>query len=175
MEFIKATLDDLDIAFNIIEDARGRLKEAGLLQWNTGDGYPSILDIKNDILNGHLYLAKDDKILGVAALIGGLDPSYVEINGKWLTNGDNYLAIHRVAISNSAQGRNIGSFILNQSKDVAKQLGHLSIKIDTHKDNHKMLRLLDKCGFIHCGEITVESDIDSKREAFEYIIKKSLD
>lgn len=166
-----ATLADLDEAFQIIEEARYRLKQAGSLQWNTGDGYPSYETLKNDILNHQLYVYETTSLLGLAALIPGLDKNYVHIDGKWQTSGDNYLTIHRIAIANKALNQSIGFKIIEGAKEVAKNMNLTSIKADTHKVNKPMLKLLDKSGFIHCGEITLlDSDIDNKREAFEYVL-----
>ncbi len=171
MIFRQANLNDLNEACQIIEQARFRLKQTGSLQWNTGDGYPSRETILNDIKNGNLYVCQENNLLGLAALIQGYDENYGVINGKWITEENNYLTIHRIAVSDAALGSGVGHFIIDEAKKLAKKAGLISIKVDTHKINHAMLSLLNKTGFKHCGEITLaELDIDNKREAFEYVL-----
>lgn len=53
----KATLDDLDAVYEIIENARQLLKEDGSDQWQKG--YPSKLSMQQDIEADSCYLSID--------------------------------------------------------------------------------------------------------------------
>ena len=42
---------------------------------------------------------------------------------------------------------------MKKAEETALQHNVHSFKIDTHKDNHFMIQLLEKEGFTYCGEI----------------------
>jgi RimJ/RimL family protein N-acetyltransferase len=96
------------------------------------------------------------------------EPTYNEIfEGEWLGNED-YIAIHRVAISVKNRGSGISTAIINYASDYAKSLGRASLRIDTHSGNKVMRRMLEKNGFIHCGTIYLENG--DPRVAYEKVL-----
>lgn len=168
MKLELANITDLDKVMLIINEARYRLKSQGLSQWNTKDGYPTILDMEKDIFYNHLYVVRNEQdILGCMAIIKGIDENYQTINGKWLSDNE-YITIHRIAVGNKALSKHIGAFMIDEAKKLLDIYQVDSIKADTHKDNKIMLKLLLNHGFIHCGQIELKSREDNKREAFEY-------
>lgn len=171
MELIrKATTSDLNEVMEVIEDARLYLKESGSLQWNTPDGYPTSSDMLKDIQNEHLYVyIKDNKILGCAALVSGIDENYNEIEGAWGNLETPYLQIHRIAFKREARGTNAASMMMNYAKELMMNLGLSSIKGDTHKINKAMTKLFIKSGFKYCGVIKLlRTPVDNLRDAYEY-------
>ena len=70
---------------------------------------------------------------------------------------NDYVAIHRVAISVSRRGSGISTAIINYAAEHAKKLGRASLRIDTHEGNVVMRRMLEKNGFVHCGTIYLEN------------------
>jgi len=87
------------------------------------------------------------------------DSTYTKINGAWLSDAP-YSVIHRIARAKNAKG--IGAFCINWCLEKAK-----NIRIDTHKDNAPMLKLLDNLGFTYCGIIWLENG--DERLAFQKI------
>ena len=127
-------------------------------QW--GDNKPSKETLERDIVTESLYKVVDfDEIVGAFALIYGEDKTYLEIDGKWL-NDEPYATLHRVASSGKARG--IMSEIIKFSEEKYENL-----RIDTHKNNHKMLDKIRENGFTYCGVIKI--DDGSPREAFQKI------
>lgn len=130
-----------------------------LTQW-TG-GYPSSDIIACDINCGQCFVGVDERneIRFVFTLIPGDDPAYAKIHdGAWLIEGA-YATLHRVASDGSLHG------VLERCVDFAKSLyPGLSLRIDTHADNHPMLRAIARCGFRRCG--TIRLDDGSPRTAF---------
>ncbi len=138
--------------------ARQFMKENGNPdQWK--DIFPELKTIENDIEVGNHYLCldEDDNILVVFAYIYGDDPTYHEINGKWLNNGP-YGVVHRIASSNRRSGA--AYYCL----DWAYQQCH-NLRIDTHQDNVPMQNLIRKLGFDYCGIIKTHDGTD--RLAFQ--------
>lgn len=151
----KSTKNDLTALMTIFNEARGTIAKLGINQWQ--DGYPQEEVISEDIENERSYLVEvDDKICAVFALFTDGEPTYDKIyNGSWLTgdNRDDYIAIHRVAVSVAKRGSGISTAIIKYAEDFAKQNNKKSIRIDTHEGNVVMRRMLEKHGLAHCGII----------------------
>ncbi len=146
MEIRKTDRSDLDGILKIYESARQyMLEHNNPNQWV--DGYPDEKTILTDIENNHHFVCVDDnRLLGCFAFIEGDDPTYKEIiKGKWLDDNP-YSVIHRIAVLE--HGKGIGSICIDWCISRYK-----NIRVDTHKDNISMQRLLIKKGFKYCGVI----------------------
>ena len=154
MEIRKATYADLGSLMKVFEGARAIMRASGnLLQWH--NGYPSEDIVRNDIDNGHCYVAcEGDTIIGTMAFIPGPDPTYSYIEGNW-PNENPYYVIHR--ISTAAPGRNIARTLFDWAFANIASLGYDTIRIDTHRDNCIMKHILTKNGFVECGVIYLEN------------------
>jgi ribosomal protein S18 acetylase RimI-like enzyme len=172
--FRKANTSDLDQILKIVEDAKQYLKESGSNQWNGPTGYPNIIDFKLDIENNNLYvLTSSNKVIGFEALIIGIDENYLEIDGNWLTNSNNYMSIHRIAISKEYRNKHIAKYLIQNAINLAINLNLDALRGDTHKLNIPMQKLFLSQNFKHCGTIKIISTtIDNLRLAYEYVIKK---
>ena len=145
MEFRKAIKSDLDNIMIIIKEAQKYFKENNIDQWQ--DNYPNEETILNDINNETSYvLVNDNDVVATASISFEEEKNYKNIDGNWLTN-DRYVVIHRVAVSNDYKGLRLSSTILDNTKALALKNNIHSIKIDTHKDNKAMQRVLAKNNF----------------------------
>ena len=164
MEIRKANLRDIPCIMKLYEQGRKFMREQGnKSQWE--ENYPSRTLIESDIAMGNSYLCLDqDSPCVVFYYREGEDPSYAYIeDGSWLDHTP-YGVVHRIASSQSVRGA--ASYCLEWAFE---QCGNL--RIDTHKDNIPMQRLLQKNGFIHCGTIYVEDH--SKRMAYQKKLQTS--
>ena len=102
----------------------------------------------------------EGEVVAVFYFAGGPDPTYGTIyDGEWISD-EPYAVIHRVAVKH--HGRGIIDFIFSECFNAA---GHL--RIDTHRDNLPMQKVLKRAGFEYCGIIHLESG--AERMAFEKI------
>ena len=174
MQIRNATLTDLDAVMNIIEEARRTIALLGIDQWQNGT--PNRAMIEEDIALGQgIVVLRDGAIVGTFALIQNGEPTYNVIeDGSWMipdrdAAGDwSYLAIHRVAISVAHRGSGISTAILDYAADTARSLGRRSLRIDTHKGNAVMRKMLARHGFVHCG--TVHLPNGDPRVAYEQLL-----
>jgi len=165
LEFRKAIAEDSSVIWQILQDAITRRKNDGSRQWQ--DGYPNLETVKSDIEKGFGYvLLVDGTVAGYSALIFNNEPAYNDIEGEWLTNGE-FLAVHRVAISDKFAGQGLSKKIFSFVEDVAKENNTFSIKVDTNFDNPAMLSILEKLGYQYCGEVHFRG---SARKAFEKVL-----
>lgn len=169
MEIRKATTSDLEQIMIIYEGARAFMAEHGNpTQWGTTE--PPRFKIEQDIADGTCYVcverkqetegieidldkkekkAELDQIEAVFYYRIGDDPTYKRIyEGKWL-NDHMYGVVHRIASAGHVKGA--GTFCLRWAYE---KCGNL--RIDTHKNNIVMQKLLKKLGFVCCGVIRIE-------------------
>ena len=163
----KATIAETKEIVDIYASAQAFMEAHGNPQWVKG--FPDENDVRGGIFGGILFcvIAKDE----IAAVFAAVDHdgNYDEIEGKWLTKG-NYLAVHRVAVSEKYRGSGAAKFVLNYAaEELARTRGKTSIRIDTHEMNKPMRSLLASQGFTECGNVYISRDY-SLRIAYEKIL-----
>lgn len=159
MKIRLAKYSDLPSIRRIMKAAKEKMvKDGNTFQWVEED-YPEKL-IPQDIDKKQYYVLEFDNIVHACfAFILGEDVTYKVIEGAWLNNHP-YGTIHR--LGSDGEIKNVFPVILNFC------LSHkLDIRIDTHKDNKRMIHLLNKHGFVRCGVIHIIDNSD--REAFQLI------
>lgn len=157
----KAKLEDLPYILKIYEVARNYMKENGnATQWM--NNYPPKELLEEDIKEGILYVIKKDNVPhSVFAFIIGEDPTYINIEGKWLDDSL-YGTIHRIA----------GDGVIKHSLLKAINFGLTKInhlRIDTHENNKLMNESLLKYGFKKTGLIICSDG--TPRIAYEFLSK----
>lgn len=134
-------------ANEIYEKAREFMRAAGNNdQWNSA--YPGIKDIKDGMEKGHSYVCCDgDEVVATFHFeTEADDPTYrVIYDGAWKST-EPYAVMHRVAVK--YHGRGIIDFCINEC---FKRFPNL--RIDTHRDNIPMQKVLARNGFEYCGII----------------------
>ena len=167
MKFRKTIIEDINNIMKIINEAKEYFRKNKINQWQ--NGYPNRDTIYTDIKNNSSYvLESKNEILATAMVSFEEDKTYRNIyNGEWVNNGD-YAVIHRIAVSEKSKGNGVASTIIKEVENLCKENKVNSIKIDTHKDNISMQKLLAKNDFKYCGIIYLEDG--SERIAFEKII-----
>ena len=145
MTIRKTTPADLDAVMEIYAYARAYMKDSGNPnQWH--DAHPPRALIEKDIKAGLSYVYEQDgKIAAVFYFNVEEEPTYSKIDGQWL-NDEPYGIVHRIARGPGAKGA--GSACLEWC---AAQ--YPNIRIDTHRDNTAMLKLLENLGYVYCGVI----------------------
>ena len=161
----KAQIPEAEIIWQILQQAIERRRKDGSNQWQ--DGYPNQEVVKTDISLGKGYVLEiDNAIAAYAALVFNDEPAYYEIIGDWLTN-DDFLVIHRVAVSDDFLGKGIAVLLFQKLEDFAMENQVFSIKVDTNFDNLAMLHILEKLDYQYCGEVYFRG---SARKAFEKVL-----
>ena len=155
MQISRMKHTDLDQVMDIYKASMEFMKQNGnTIQWPTGFLNREL--IETYIEKDGYVVTENDKIVGVFVL-SDHEQAYDNINGTWL-NDEPYGVIHRVASGGSRTG--VGQFILDWCLD---KVGN--IRIDTHRDNAPMLRLLEKNGYKYCGRVSFENR--GERMAFQ--------
>ena len=164
--------EDLPAILTIAADARNVLKRRGIDQWQ-GD-YPNGETFLADMQRGECYVVlHGEEIAGIFTLTTLPAPEYNDItDGKW-TPDLTYCVLHRSAVSAKYRGTAVTAFLFRSIDDAARSYGVQSIRVDTHRKNKSMKRILTESGYRYHGNVLVESEPghDPARQAFEKILK----
>ncbi len=178
MEIRKTETSDLDRIMLLFDMARATMKALGIDQWQ--DGYPYRENIEEDINNGESYVVTDGgEIVATFMLMKRNEPTYdIVYDGKWLDDGEKYATVHRITVAPdmreraaSREGQTpVSKVIMDYAKAYARKNGLTSgVKIDTHKGNIAMRKMLEKNGFVHCGSILLEDG--KERVGYQFLAK----
>lgn len=165
----QATMADLPQITKMVEGGRRFLATQSINQWQ--GIYPNTSVLVDDIQRQHTFvLVEESEILGSAALIPGIDPTYQDIvTGQWLTVDANYLAIHRVAVATGHHGEHISEQLIKQLfTEVDKIKLFESMRIDTHPQNKAMQYVIEKCGFSRVGSVNLAASGKPDTNNFAY-------
>lgn len=166
MIFRQATPHDLPTIYEILEGAIRRLGAMGVDQWQ--HGYPNRARIAQDVADGVGYvIEEEDRVVAYGAVIFTGEEAYRAIEGRWLTEEENYVVVHRMCVAEEVVGHGFGRRFMEAAEQLSR--GRVqSFRVDTHADNRVMQALLPRLGFTPCGIIYFES---RRLVAFEKIIE----
>ncbi len=140
-----ARKEDLARCMEIYAAAQRFMVKAGNPnQWEPG--FPPEAQIAEDIAGHHLMVWTDaeDVPQGAFAYLPGPEPDYAKI-----------------------YERGIGSAMMRWALEHAEKEG-VALRVDTHKDNVPMQKLIRRCGFVFCGIIHLSRTGD-ERVAFTHV------
>ena len=149
MEIRHTRTDDLSALRTIFDNARRFMVRTGNPnQWEVG--FPPQAVLEADIQAGCSYVCVEDgRILATFFFSTAGEPTYRVIReGAWLDAAP-YGVVHRIAAAE--QGHGAAAYCLDWC---LAQCGN--IRIDTHRDNKPMQRLLARLGYAYCGLIALE-------------------
>lgn len=159
----KATHNDITRILEIYNSAKNFMHTHGNPnQWN--GTYPDKDLLRADVEKGHLYVMYDEKntVYACFALIGGIDATYLEIDGKW-TSDEPYGTIHRIAGDGTVHG------VFAECAAFARTI-YRHLRVDTHEDNKPMQRAVLRDGFKYAGIIYLENG--DPRLAYDWVFKE---
>ena len=149
MEIRHTRTDDLPVLRTIFDNARRFMVRTGNPnQWE--EGFPPQAVLEADIQAECSYVCvEDERILVTFFFSTAGEPTYRVIReGAWLDAAP-YGVVHRIAAAE--QGNGAAAYCLDWC---LAQCGN--IRIDTHRDNKPMQRLLARLGYAYCGLIDLE-------------------
>jgi len=167
-QFRKANTSEIPQIWDILQQAIIRRKEDNSTQWQ--DGYPNPKVIQKDIEKGvGFVLTEGETVIGYSAVMVNDEPEYAKIEGKWLTK-DDFVVVHRVAISEKYLGQGLAKKIFGFIEEFALSNNIYSIKADTNYDNIAMMKIFEKMGYTYCGEVYIRGN---SRKAYEKVLAEA--
>ena len=171
MEITKTTAADIESLMEIFREAQGTIAALGIDQWQ--NGYPSTPVVEEDVEKQQSYSVRHEgRVCGTFVLVD-YEPLYDNIeDGHWRSGDESrdYLAMHRVAVAVAMRGQGVPTRMIDFAAKLALEKGKRSLRIDTHRGNVVMRRMLEKNGFRLCGIIHLANG--DPRVAYEKIISE---
>ena len=173
LSFRPAKEADMGEILRIVGDARASLKRHGVDQWQ--GPYPDEKAFLFDMDRGECFLLlHGEEIAGFFTLSTREEKCYEEItDGKWTADLP-YCVLHRAAVAAGYRGSGMAEHMMKCVEEQARRFGRRSIRVDTHRKNKAMQRLLRESGYRYRGNVrvVVEPGHDTARQAFEKLLKK---
>ena len=161
-----AEVRDQDAILTVVAHARAAIRALGIDQWQ--DGYPEPEVIEADIALGigHVFEISG-QVAAYLALADAPEAVYAGIDGAWLCGGP-YLTVHRMCIDDGFRGTGLSREMFAFAEAAARERSFASVRVDTHRGNIVMQKLLAKCGFTRCGTVAYPVNAgDPIRVAYE--------
>ena len=173
LSFRPANEADMGDILRIVGDARASLKKHGVDQWQ--GPYPDERAFLFDMERGECFVVcHGEEVAGFFTLSTREEKCYGEItDGKWTADMP-YCVLHRAAVAAGYRGGELAEYMMKCVEKQAETYGLRCIRVDTHKKNKAMQRLLRGSGYRYRGnvQVLVEPGHDSARQAFEKLLKK---
>ena len=119
------------------------------------------------------YLRYGEAVCAYFCLSDRPEPAYDALtDGKWRSEAP-YCVIHRNAVEASFRGTGLSDRLIAEAERIARATGAAALRVDTHRHNEAMKKLLGRAGFTYRGNILVSigEGHDPRRQAFEKLLK----
>lgn len=167
MELRLAREEDREIILKIYDDGSKKLKSLGLDQWQ-GKDKPNLDNFKELIENKNIFVLEDERKVVSTVIIYDYDIDYENnLDGTWQSPSP-YVALHRIGTLESARKNGYGRKIIEMSESYARENNFKSVRIDTHRGNKDMQRLLSSLSYKYVGIVYLGGK--NERLAFEKVL-----
>lgn len=151
MKIRLARKEESNKVFDIYLDAKQKLEESGIYQWN--DYYPTLQLIENDIENRYLYVIEENNLLYGAVNISEIqEKAYAKIN--WEFTIGKVLVVHRLVISPHHRGVGLGRQLMDYVEQYALINDYASIRLDVYSKNELATLMYKKRGYLTRGTVS---------------------
>ncbi|MCD7739108.1 MAG: GNAT family N-acetyltransferase [Lachnospiraceae bacterium] len=152
----KAGPGDAQACADILNAGRLFQREQGFVQW--ADNYPNMDSVREDIASEKGFVLKVDGKIAAYLYIGfDGESAYDVIRGAWRTK-EPYAVIHRVAFDREYRGLGLSKAMFELAEKYILARGIREVRMDTHHENKRMQHVLEKNGFVLCGEVTLRGE-----------------
>lgn len=140
----KATLGDIESIIDITRACAQHMIDQNIYQWNAF--YPNkeafIIDIKRDEL---FALEQNSNVIGCIVISSFMDEVYKPVH--WLTNNENNLYIHRLAVHPKYQRHGFAQRLMDHAEEIARNQSFASIRLDTFSQNKRNQKFYELRGY----------------------------
>ncbi len=168
MEFRLANLNDLPEIKNMYLRLVNKMNKNGIDIWD--EVYPSEF-ILDDIKKKRFYVfVSENFIVGGFALCSLNDGSECI---KWSEESDNVLYIDRLGVNVDYAGKGIGSMLLRDALNVARDKNVKFLRLFVVDYNKPAIRLYEKFGFKKCDGIytlVIDENLSFNVLGFEFVV-----
>ena len=136
-------------------------------QWQ-GHDKPNLDNFKKLIENKNIFVLENDGKVVSTVIIYDYDIDYENnLDGTWKSPRP-YVALHRIGTLESERKKGYGRRVIEMSESYAKENNFKSVRIDTHRGNKDMQRLLSSLSYKYVGIVYLGGK--NERLAFEKVL-----
>lgn len=164
IDFRETTPQDLPAIMQMVAAAQAWFKAEGIDQWQ--DGYPTQTIFESDLMARTSYVGvQEGRVVLTGCLSFAGEPTYAQIEqGAWLNEAP-YGVVHRLVVEPSLRGKRLAEAFFRFTFAECRRRGIANLRVDTHRQNRPMQRLLERLGFRPCGRIYLASG--AARDAYQ--------
>lgn len=153
MKLNQAEIEDYNSVIAFYDDVTDRTPEiATYARWSKRK-HPTLEGIKAYIEEGSMYLYKEEKIIvGAVAVTMYQGEDYHAIEWSQQVADDKAAVIHILAVSPDYQGKGIGSEMVREAINLAKEKDMWAIRLDALASNTPAHRMYKRLGFEYRGK-----------------------
>jgi ribosomal protein S18 acetylase RimI-like enzyme len=130
----KGTLSDVERILIITKACAKKMDDIGIYQWN--EYYPNKSAFETDVERNELFVYEiEGRIEGCIAISTLMDKEYEDV--KWLTETNNNLYIHRLAVDPDHQSKGYAKQLMDFAEQFAIRNNFTSIRLDTFSQNKR--------------------------------------
>ncbi len=168
MNVRKAVVEDLPQLKAVYREIVRDMEYRQLRIWD--EVYPCIC-FGEDIARGALYVLADGGEILAGFALCGTNPGGQAV--RWRDTQGRALYLDRLGVSPAHAGKGIGSFLLEQAKELARRAGAESLRLFVVEQNEPAIRLYRKNGFTRAEGIYEEA-VDETLTLREYGFEAAL-
>ncbi len=153
MKLNQAVIEDYDSIIAFYDDVTDHTpKIATYARWSKRK-HPTLEGIKAYIEEGSMYLYKEGNVIdGAVAVTMYQGEDYHAIEWSQQVADDKAAVIHILAVSPDYQGKGIGSEMVREAINLAKEKGMQAIRLDALASNTPAHRMYERLGFEYRGK-----------------------
>jgi len=163
----KAIPSDLDTIHTLTLACAEAMIAKGIYQWN--EHYPTRSRFEKDIALQELYILEEDTLIkGIVVVTELMDDEYIPIN--WMTNNQNNLYIHRLAVHPAYWSHGYAQQLMNWAETYAKTNGYQSVRLDTFSQNKRNQKFYETRGYKKLGNIFFPKQSEHPFFCYEFVL-----
>jgi len=163
----KGTLQDITAIMAMTKACAKAMIANGIYQWN--EHYPNKEAFIKDVNRQELYvLVKESSVVGTVVISTLMDEEYIPI--KWLTQNDNNLYIHRLAIHPDHQGKGFAQKLMDFAESYAIDNNYTSIRLDTFSQNKRNQKFYELRSYKRLGDIFFPKQSEYPFHCYELVL-----
>lgn len=163
----KGAWTDIDNIIRLTKACAVDMISKNIFQWN--EFYPSKEAFLKDVKRDELYILElENNIIGCVVISTLMDDEYLPIS--WLSENDNNIYIHRLAIHPKHQKKGYAKKLMNYAEAYAKENNYVSVRLDTFSQNKRNQKFYESRGYKRLGDIFFPKQSNHPFYCYELIL-----
>lgn len=163
----KGAWTDIDNIIRLTKACAVDMISKNIFQWN--EFYPSKEAFLKDVKRDELYILElENNIIGCVVISTLMDDEYLPIS--WLSQNDNNIYIHRLAIHPKHQKKGYAKKLMNYAEAYAKENNYVSVRLDTFSQNKRNQKFYESRGYKRLGDIFFPKQSNHPFYCYELIL-----